>query len=61
MEIIAKSGAFLSYGENRLGQGRENARQFLDEKSDIAAEIEKEIRGKLNMRPEAPETDEEEG
>jgi len=59
--IIAKSGAFLSYGENRLGQGRENARQFLDEKSDIAAELEKEIRGKLNMRPEASDTDEEEG
>ncbi|MDD2917194.1 MAG: recombinase RecA [Candidatus Gracilibacteria bacterium] len=43
--IIKKSGAFYSYGETKLGQGRENARQFLKDNSAIADEIEKKIRG----------------
>lgn len=43
--IIKKSGAFYTYGEIKLGQGRENARQFLKENSKIANEIEKKIRG----------------
>jgi len=62
MGIIAKSGAFFTYSETRLGQGRENAKQFLEENSDIAAEIEHEIRSKLNPAPEELATDgEEEG
>ena len=43
-EIIKKSGAFYSYGDIKLGQGRENARQFLKDNSKIADEIEKKIR-----------------
>lgn len=43
--IIKKSGAFYSYGDIKLGQGRENARQFLKENTAIADEIEKKIRG----------------
>lgn len=43
--IIKKSGAFYSYGETRLGQGRENAKQFLREHADMAREIEALIRG----------------
>ena len=43
--IIKKAGAFYSYGDIKLGQGRENARQFLKENSKIADEIEKKIRG----------------
>ncbi len=43
-EIIKKSGAFYSYGDIKLGQGRENARQFLKENTAIADEIEKKIR-----------------
>jgi len=42
--IIKKSGAFYSYEETKLGQGRENARQFLKENSKLAKEIEKKIR-----------------
>ena len=42
-EIIKKSGAWFSYGEVRLGQGRENAKQFLRENQDLFAEI----RGKV--------------
>lgn len=43
--IIKKAGAFYSYGDTKLGQGRENARIFLKENSKIADEIEKKIRG----------------
>ena len=43
-EIIKKSGAFYSYGDIKLGQGRENARQFLKENTAIAKEIEQKIR-----------------
>ena len=41
--IVARSGSWLSYGEVRLGQGRENAKQFLRENPDVAAEIEAKI------------------
>jgi recombination protein RecA len=43
--IIKKAGAFYSYGDTKLGQGRENARLFLKENTAIADEIEKKIRG----------------
>lgn len=43
-EIIKKAGAFFSYGDIKLGQGRENSRQFLKENKKIADEIEKKIR-----------------
>lgn len=44
MEIIAKRGAFFSYGDTRLGQGRENAKEFLKQNPELSAEIEKAIR-----------------
>jgi recombination protein RecA len=46
MGIIGKSGAFFSYRDLRLGQGRENARQFLETNPQIQEEIEKQIRHK---------------
>jgi recombination protein RecA len=46
MEIIEKSGAWLSYKGERIGQGREKAREFLLEHKDILAEIEKQVREK---------------
>ena len=42
--IIKKSGAFYSYGETRLGQGRENAKDFLQQHPEIAASVENRIR-----------------
>jgi len=42
--LISKSGAFFSYGDIRLGQGRENARAFLSENPEIAVELEQKIR-----------------
>ena len=44
MNIIRKAGAFFSYGDTRLGQGKEAAKSFLKENKDIAEEIEKKIR-----------------
>ena len=44
LEIIRKSGAFYSYGDLRLGQGRETAKLFLEENKDTAKEIEDNIR-----------------
>jgi recombination protein RecA len=42
--VVKKLGSFFSYGELRLGQGRENARSFLIENPDLAAEIEAQVR-----------------
>ena len=43
-DIIEKSGAWFSYGDERIGQGRENAKKFLIENHEIAHEIEEKIR-----------------
>jgi recombination protein RecA len=43
-DIIQKSGAWYSYNEERLGQGRENAKQFLKEHPEVTEEIERKIR-----------------
>lgn len=47
MNIIKKSGAFYSYWEKKLGQGRENVKNFLLENEDLANEIEEIIRNSL--------------
>jgi recombination protein RecA len=44
MGIIKKTGAFFSFGDTRLGQGRENAKQFLSQNTELAGEIEQQIR-----------------
>src|SRR5438552_3644339 len=48
-EIIKKSGAWYTYEGDQLGQGKENARQFLMEHQDIAQEIERRIRESLGL------------
>jgi recombination protein RecA len=45
--IVDKSGAWYSYSGNRIGQGKDNVRQFLKENPEIAQEIEGQIRAKL--------------
>ena len=52
--IIHKSGAYFSYGEIRLGQGRENARAFLEDNEPIMAEIEGKIRHQASDVPVVP-------
>ena len=46
-ELIAKSGSWYSLGDQRIGQGRENAKQFLEDNPETAAGIEAELRAKL--------------
>lgn len=48
-DIVNKSGSWYSYGEHRLGQGRENAKDFLKENPDIAREIENKIREEFGL------------
>jgi recombination protein RecA len=48
-DVVAKSGAFFSYNDERLGQGRANAKVFLKENPDIADAIEKQIRDKAGL------------
>ncbi|MEF2244490.1 MULTISPECIES: recombinase RecA [unclassified Paenibacillus] len=49
LEIVQKSGAWFSYSGERLGQGRENAKQFLKDNKALAEEIEKQIREASNL------------
>lgn len=53
--IITKSGAWYSYKDDRIGQGRENAKRFLKENPDIAAEIEASISKALGLSREKEE------
>jgi recombination protein RecA len=51
--LIVKSGAWYSYGSERIGQGRENAKAYLKEHPEVAQELEKQIRGLHGMLPQA--------
>jgi recombination protein RecA len=52
-KILEKSGTWFTFGETRLGQGRENAKTFLHDNPDIAVALEKQLRSKLGL-PEDP-------
>ncbi len=54
LDIIKKGGSWFSYGEDRLGQGRENVKQYMIENPDFTNMIENQIREKLGM-PLLPE------
>ena len=45
--FVEKSGAWYSYGSDRIGQGKDNVREFLKQNPDIANDIEAKLRGKL--------------
>jgi recombination protein RecA len=51
MDLIQKSGAWFSFAEERLGQGRENARQFLRENADLSKNLERKIREAYGLPP----------
>ncbi len=57
--VVSKTGAWLNYGEARLGQGRENAKQFLRDHRDVAAEIEAKVRERSGAAPLAAGADDE--
>jgi recombination protein RecA len=49
--IVEKSGAWFSYGDMRLGQGRENVRDFLKQNPDLLGEIAQRVRASLLPAP----------
>ena len=51
--VVAKSGAWYSYGGDRIGQGRENTKKFLQENLDIRAKLETELRKALGLQVQA--------
>ena len=53
MNIVEKSGTWFSYKEERLGQGRENVRKYLDQNPELLATIEKKVRQNLGLFPGA--------
>ena len=61
LDMITKAGAFLSYADTRLGQGRENARDFLKLHPEIARDIDGQIRRQTltghQFQPETPVVD----
>jgi len=58
-DIVDKAGAWYSYNGERIGQGKDNVRNFLKDNPDIAEEIEAQIRGKLLAnQPAAEQSDE---
>lgn len=56
-KLIVKSGAWYTYGEVRLGQGRENAKRFLRENPDLADELETKLRDVLELPERQPKVD----
>ena len=57
--FVEKSGAWYSYGEDRIGQGKDKVREFLKANPDIAVEIEAKLRAKLLDTPTAPVSEDE--
>jgi recombination protein RecA len=57
--LVKKSGAWYTYGDEQLGQGRENAKQFLAENPEVAERLERELRSRLGLHSptEKPEVE----
>ena len=47
LDIVKKAGAWFSYNEEKLGQGREKAKEFLEQNPEVLAEVESLVRAKL--------------
>ena len=56
-EIIKKSGTWFSYGEERIGQGRENAKKYLADNPATAQEIEAKIKVAAGLTPALKESE----
>jgi recombination protein RecA len=55
--LVSRSGAWYSYGEERIGQGRENSRKFLKENTDVAEELELKIKEHHGLDPDEVPTE----
>ena len=58
--IVVKSGAWYAYNDNKIGQGRENAKTYLMENPEVMNEIEQKVREFYNIGGESDPTNEEE-
>ena len=58
LDIVEKSGSWFAYDGTRIGQGRENAKKYLEENPEIMAEVEKKVRAKFNEAFEKSLSDE---
>jgi recombination protein RecA len=58
-DLIQKSGSFFSYGETRLGQGRNNTKEHLSQNPELSAELERKIYEKLGLDAETKEKEKE--
>mgnify|MGYP000156019238 CR=1 FL=1 len=47
MEVVKKSGSWFSYGETKLGQGRDAVKQLIEDNPELAEELETKIREKM--------------
>ncbi|MCK4412934.1 MAG: recombinase RecA [Candidatus Eisenbacteria sp.] len=54
LELLTRAGTWISYGAERLGQGRENVRRTLRENADLAKRLDGEVRAKMGLVPETP-------
>jgi recombination protein RecA len=54
--VVQKSGAWFAYGDERLGQGRENAKQFLKENNEVRERILEEVYEKLGLSRQGAES-----
>ncbi|EQB6232355.1 recombinase RecA [Campylobacter coli] len=61
LDIVDKSGAWFSYKDKKLGQGRENSKAFLEENPEIADEITKEIQNSMGIEGMISSSEDEEG
>ncbi len=59
LDVIDKSGSWFSYGEKKIGQGRENVKAFLKENEDIALEVEEKIKDAMGINDSVMVMDEE--
>jgi len=59
-DVIQKSGAWFAYGDERIGQGRENAKQFLKENDEVREQVLSDIYEKLGLDQQPPVAQEEE-
>jgi recombination protein RecA len=50
VDVVQKSGAWFSYGDTRLGQGRENAKQFLKDNPETCEKVEAQVREALQTK-----------
>ncbi|MHB1190142.1 MAG: recombinase RecA, partial [Armatimonadota bacterium] len=55
MGIVTKAGTWYTYGEMRLGQGRENAKEFLEERPELMEELAAKVRGENKEQVPTPE------